>query len=347
MRNIFVVGAILCFFTISVPFASAKNNMLFPSHRDMNSKAYSYRNDVSEQKMQSLVNKEMESMRRYSPCQYVAKVVSVINASSENDFEKAKMAHDIIALTVSYDAASYLSGQIPAQDFESVLSRGTAVCEGFANTFKEFCDELGIKCKIVHGYARGKSSSLAGESEGSVRSNHAWNIVKIKGNKYLVDCTWDEGYMNGSAATKDYRTHWLFSTPETFIYTHFPDDKDGQLLSPKVSKKNFVLLPYLRPNFFDAVQSCSYEIERINSCKGTMDIEFKMNESYSLSASVFSLKTNDYVKGSWKVAVNDGVAVLNLIFPDAGRYKVNLFAKKEDDKKAYWCGEFIVTNEMY
>ena len=63
----------------------------------------------------------------------------------------------------------------------SVIQDGVAVCDGYCKAFQFFMDVLGIECEIQTG------------------QNHAWNRVKVGGQWYLVDCTWDDPiyYYNG------------------------------------------------------------------------------------------------------------------------------------------------------
>ncbi|MCR5621772.1 MAG: hypothetical protein K6G18_07930 [Treponema sp.] len=325
---------------------AAGAGMPMPSKNDFSSKAYSYRTGSPEPEMQSLVASGMPAARRTDGLAYVRSVVSTIRAATGDEFMQVKMAHDFIALTIEYDGPAYLSGNIPPQDFISVLRRETAVCEGFANTFKTFCDELGVKCKVVHGYSRGKGFSLESEGGSKPSSNHAWNIVSIKGKKYLVDCTWDEGYMNGSTTTRDYKTEWLFAAPETFIYSHYPtDSRSDQLLANKVSWKEFVSLPSLRPSFFDAVRKCHPKLGRLNKCKGKLGLELKLAESYSMSVSVTNSSTGENVRGCYAIKTDGDKTMLTFIFPQPGTYKVTFFPYKLGASKSTSCGEFLVRRE--
>ena len=329
---------------ISVPAAGA--GMPMPSKSDYSSKAYSYRTGSPEPEMQSLVASGMPASRHGDGLAYVRSVVSSIWAATNDEFMQVKMAHDIIALTIAYDGPAYLSGNIPPQDYVSVLRRGTAVCEGFSNTFKAFCEELGVKCKVVHGYSRGKGFSLESEVGSKPSTNHAWNIVSITGKKYLVDCTWDEGYMNGSTTTREYKTEWLFAAPEACIYTHYPTgSRSDQLIANKVSWKEFTSLPSLRPSFFDAVRKCHPKLERLNRCKGKLELELTLADSYSLSASVTNPTTGEKLNGCCAIKPDSDKTVMTFSFPQSGIYKVNLFARKSGDSKSNWCGEFLVKRE--
>ncbi len=71
------------------------------------------------------------------------------------------------------------------------INNGAVVCEGYAETFKMFCDDLNIPCALIIGYA--------GE-------DHMWNYVQMEDGKwYLVDVTWDDQDKSG----KIYDTYFL------------------------------------------------------------------------------------------------------------------------------------------
>lgn len=56
--------------------------------------------------------------------------------------------------------------------------KGKAVCQGIACAFKLLCDQVDIPSLVVIG-------TIAANQE-----RHAWNIVRIDGQFYHVDCTW-------------------------------------------------------------------------------------------------------------------------------------------------------------
>lgn len=68
------------------------------------------------------------------------------------------------------------------------------VCEGYARAFKVLCDKLGIPCVLTEGYAR---TSLTEQNE-----LHMWNYVKIDGNWYAVDVTWNDPFVSSSVTVK-------------------------------------------------------------------------------------------------------------------------------------------------
>lgn len=309
--------------------------------------AYSYRTNQPESLASSIKkNKTFEDLRKSNPQNYVRSVVAEINKTATNDFEKVKLAHDITALLISYDAASFWSGNLPPQDYFTVLKTGKSVCEGYANVFLEFCNQLKIECKKVSGYARGVGFNLLTE-QANIESNHAWNMVKIDEKWYLVDCTWDSGYMNGKVSKQEYKTDWLFTKPEHFINSHFPDNARYQLISPELSTAELFSLPSLDPVFYDVVSEHS-DLSKINKTDSSFVLNYVENPGYSLSFSVKNAKTNSAVKNGASVQrntiENSDKKTVTVTFKTSttGNYIVDIFCFKDGSRTGFSCGQFIV-----
>lgn len=90
-----------------------------------------------------------------------------------SDYDKVKYFHDEIIKMTKYSASS--SGN---QNAYGVFVNKKAACRGYANAFAYLCQAVGIECIIVDGYV------AAGD--------HAWNMVKVDGNWYHTDLTWDD-----------------------------------------------------------------------------------------------------------------------------------------------------------
>lgn len=74
-----------------------------------------------------------------------------------------------------------------------VFIRGTAVCEGYARAIAYLMQKCGIECAEAAGYIT--------KADGGQGTPHAWNIIKIDGEYYHVDATWDD-YSNTNQAVK-------------------------------------------------------------------------------------------------------------------------------------------------
>ncbi len=97
-----------------------------------------------------------------------------------SDVEKVKAVHDYLVSTVAYDMDTLKNSPQTRTIYTAygALVERKAVCQGYALAFQLFMQRLGIESVFV-------SSALM---------NHAWNMVKLDGNWYHVDCTWDDQY---------------------------------------------------------------------------------------------------------------------------------------------------------
>ncbi len=106
------------------------------------------------------------------------------------------------------------------QEPDYVVTNKKAVCVGFSKLFKEMCTLLGIPTVIVEGFTKGDERHIDSDE-------HAWNVVKIHNNWYLVDATW------GSSSTISAKKYFL-TDPSVFVETHLPHDPLWQLLNQPI-----------------------------------------------------------------------------------------------------------------
>lgn len=110
----------------------------------------------------------------------VYEVSSQITNDAMSDEEKIRAVHDWMCLNIAYDYDSYVSGTVSegSSGVYGPMKYGVALCGGYAETFKAFMDALGIECESVSGLANG--------------GYHGWNRVKVNGEDYYIDVTWDD-----------------------------------------------------------------------------------------------------------------------------------------------------------
>ncbi len=75
------------------------------------------------------------------------------------------------------------------------IVNGEAACEGYSKAAKLLFDKLGIESAVVSGI-----SSTPETEEGP----HMWNAVKIYGDFYYLDCTWDDPVNEDGVPIKTY-----------------------------------------------------------------------------------------------------------------------------------------------
>ena len=115
-----------------------------------------------------------------------------------SDYDKELALYTWLTGNVTYDQSHYEKKGAPRTSYEPYgpLVEGKGVCLGFAETFRLLMDMAGIECITVTG---------AGFQN---RENHAWNMVKLNGEWYCADPTWD---LNPGIATRDGETFIQYS----------------------------------------------------------------------------------------------------------------------------------------
>ena len=110
------------------------------------------------------------------------KVLKKVLKGGMSDYEKELAIYDWVVNNVDYDWTHQdHRKETPRESFTPYggLVDRTAVCLGYATTFQLLCDLAGVECITVPG--------AAFES----REDHGWNMVRLDGEWYCVDATWD------------------------------------------------------------------------------------------------------------------------------------------------------------
>ncbi len=128
-----------------------------------------------------------------------------------SEWEKALAVHDWMVYNADYD--TNLLTQLPnyKEDPDNdnpygFLVHRKGICKGYTSTFQLFMDILGVECISVQGEADG-----AGEGW----EDHAWNMIRLDGDWYVVDCTWDDPLSYG--VVSDALHHRYFCATSDFI----------------------------------------------------------------------------------------------------------------------------------
>ena len=106
----------------------------------------------------------------------VNSIVDELITPAMSDYSRALALHDWLIYNANYDYT------FTHYDAAGVLLYGTGVCDSYARAYLMLMTAAGVDCMIVTGEANG---------------NHAWNLVKLNGSWYHVDCTWDDPNKGG------------------------------------------------------------------------------------------------------------------------------------------------------
>lgn len=130
---------------------------------------------------------------------------------SGSDFEKEEYINNYIIENCKYDDAAAQTENIEGNENDAygALVDGSAVCEGYARAFQLLCNKADIDCVMVSGTVD--------------NTNHAWNCVKIGGEWYQIDVTW-----NDTDGDKDYLQNDYFNLTDSLML-------EDHTLSPKYS----------------------------------------------------------------------------------------------------------------
>ena len=103
----------------------------------------------------------------------VTEVLASIITPEMNDFQKEKAIHDWIELNLAYDTSL-----VQHSAYDGLFGNKKTVCQGYAVLAYKMLKEAGVENRIIEGVA---GTTL-----------HAWNLVKLDGNWYHLDTTWDD-----------------------------------------------------------------------------------------------------------------------------------------------------------
>ena len=141
-------------------------------------------------------------------------IISENTSSDMDDYQKIRAIHNYIIISTKYDIENLNNDSSPEIDYtaKGVLENHIGVCRGYAEAFKLLMDELKIECRILTGIVDDIS--------------HAWNVVKIDGKWYQIDCTYDDPVdeKNNIAGNGDnLRYDYFLITNAQMYIDHIPD----------------------------------------------------------------------------------------------------------------------------
>jgi hypothetical protein len=173
------------------------------------------------------------------------------------DEEKVRSIYFWITRHIKYDVKRFRKFSSKTQTPKKTLFRRRALCSEYAALFVELCKHSGITAITAEGYLKG----FGYENDDILyNSDHAWNLVHINDNWYVLDLTLASGKMymvpflyervrailllmpltKSKLVYARKRNDYYYKTPpHLFITDHIPVTKNLQLLSEPFSIDSF------------------------------------------------------------------------------------------------------------
>lgn len=208
-----------------------------------------------------------ENVKNYPNYNEIHQLVLRVNNSFDTDTEKVRAFYIWITHNIAYDLETYYTLRAPRinlritsdrysyniEDYQreqmakKVFTERKAMCLGYSTLFTELCLKSGIEVRMIKGIVKTTFNDI---DNLQLTKNHSWNAVKINEQWKLIDVTFSSGYENPNTGqwVNTINDFYFFTDPEILSYSHFPQEKDFQLVEKPLDLKTF----YERPIFYNA-----------------------------------------------------------------------------------------------
>lgn len=195
----------------------------------------------------------------YNDTPETKKLALQITKDLQTDSLKVVAIYDWVKTNIVYDSIRFekiyikkeIEKDLSINNCSSTLSKRKAVCSGFSFLFASLCENVGIDCFPIYGYARIPNDPLD-------VPNHIWAVFKINQKWYLADPTWDSNDFEyyTQKGLKDFPRKFFMVEPNEFLTNHFPLDPLWQLSEKPVSfvdwkDENFTSEVFINKNSFN------------------------------------------------------------------------------------------------
>ena len=149
-----------------------------------------------------------------------------------SELELELLIHDMIIENIDY---KYSSGTTPsdegsAHSITGVFDKTGVVCEGYAKSFQLLANYAGLESIYAVGYGNG--------------GGHAWNLVKLDGEWYNLDVTWDDMNANARPERPMIYTWFNCSTGKFPRHSYQPSVFPGMYGVPQTSADTYNYYTY-------------------------------------------------------------------------------------------------------
>lgn len=142
--------------------------------------------------------------------------IDLAMAAYDNDYDRVKFFHDELVTGNRYDTT------YSRYKLVNALGERVCVCDGYSKAFQLLCKGVGIECIYV-----------SGTTEGGSDSGHSWNKVKLDGEWYNIDVTWDDPLPDGGPDPNDISYAYFLISDKDISVNHTPEKEYVEASSDK------------------------------------------------------------------------------------------------------------------
>ncbi|KAB5565457.1 hypothetical protein PHYPO_G00241780 [Pangasianodon hypophthalmus] len=291
---------------------------------------------------------ELKSKKIFS----VQTIARTITKGTSTDLERLRAIWIWLCHNIEYDLNGYLGLTEKVCSAEQVIETGRGVCCGYSSVCLQLCREAGIECREVAGHGKGIGYKL-GQSYQNTKSNHMWNAVRLEDHWYLLDACWGAGRvdMDSKAFIKRYNEFYFLTDPEDFINSHWPDEKEWQLLESPIKLEEFEKSVLKTSEFYKLGLTLVHpkqfllkteDGEASISMRFSQPVEFTYEISQHHSGEQKELSTSMGL-----LTVTQNSMKLHLMLPTSGTFDIMLFARPghTSGKFSWVCSFLLECNE--
>ena len=173
-------------------------------------------------------------------------IVDSITAHCTNELQMTRAFYCWEASFIAFDIKRHKNSKSELDNASTALMERKASSEGFAQMFKAMCDLKHIDCKVVKGVVRRTVNDIGAFNPDAI---HYWNIVQINNTYFTIDVSMGAGELDEKERHffKKYTDAYWLCNRKLFALSHFPDDKEMQLLEIPLTRVEFSEAPIVGP----------------------------------------------------------------------------------------------------
>ena len=324
----------IAFFLLLLWMATAGVILVAPSLQAQAAQAYDY-SEIDNHALNAPASAERS----------IENLAAYLTQPAHNDREKARAIYRWVTKNITYDVQS-LNRARTAKDRslsarDTLESRGAA-CAGYSQLFQQLAKAAGLKSVEIDGASKGVGYAIDPRKNDSL--GHQWNAVSIDGKWCMIDCAWGAGYVSDQGQyVREFDEHFFLTSPEEFIYDHFPTDPRWQCLSRPLSKEEYDNLPCVGPAFFRNSLKVVGQDQAMIKADDSVILTFSAPEGVLIMAKLIMTKLvmaklvgDSGTDRPLAIAQReDGQYKIYASLPRIGKYTLEVFVKRADDPGKY------------